>query len=255
MPSLSPELKSAMLSRLQSTTNTSGERVVLCGPVQLPIKVAGETVLFQWYAWLKHPGLPENPEDLLRVLPTLPLAKFQQSSVLTYGDFRAADVAKVRIHSICHTGDVFGSQRCDCGSQLTRAFEQIVEQGAGGVVYVADHEGRGIGLFSKAMTYVMQENGLDTAEANLRLGHPLDSRSYVDVAAVLRMLRTRPIVLLSNNPLKFDELQAHGIDIGGVESLFGTVSEHNLSYLQTKKMQFLHSLGLLVDPEHGEARL
>lgn len=251
MPSLSPELKSALLSRLQSTTNTNGERVFLCGPVQLPIKVGNDTVLFQWYAWLKHPGLPENPEDLLRVLPKLPLGQLQQSSVLTYGDFRAADVAKVRIHSICHTGDVFGSQRCDCGSQLSLAFEQIVEQGAGAVVYVADHEGRGIGLFSKAMTYVMQENGLDTAEANLRLGHPLDSRSYADVAAVLRMLRTEPIVLLSNNPLKFEKLQAHGIAIGGVESLFGTVSEHNRSYLQTKKLQFLHSLGLLMDAEPG----
>lgn len=242
MPSLTPQMKDMLLSRLQQTENAAGECIYLFGPVQMPIKIGEQLAQFQWYTWLKQPGLPDDPEELLKVLPKLPLAEVQQSSILTYGDFREADLAKVRIHSICNTGDIFGSQRCDCGSQLQRAFQRIVDYGVGAVVYVADHEGRGIGLFNKSLTYALQENGFDTAEANVKLGHPLDSRSYGDVAAMLRLLRPNPIVLLSNNPLKFEELQEHGIPIVRVESLLGTVSEYNRSYLHTKKVHFQHSL-------------
>ncbi|WP_373692362.1 GTP cyclohydrolase II [Cohnella silvisoli] len=243
---LTPELKKMLLSKLKKSVNPDGERIFLFGPVQMPIQIDGETFPFQWYTWLKHPDLPADSESLLNMLDRLPLAELQQSSVLTYGDYSDSELAKVRIHSICHTGDIFGSQRCDCGSQLHIAFQQIVEFGVGAIVYVANHEGRGIGLFNKSLTYALQEHGFDTAEANLSLGHNLDDRSYQDVAIVLNMLRSNPILLLSNNPLKRQSLGRHGVPVIGVENLHGVVSDFNRSYLQSKKHRFNHTLESLV---------
>lgn len=246
MHTLTPELKKMLLSKLKISVNSDGERIYLFGPVQMPIKIEERTFSFQWYTWLKHPELPEDLEELLEMLDQLPLADLQQSSVLTYGDFPAAELAKVRIHSICHTGDIFGSQRCDCGSQLQLAFEQIAVFGVGAIIYVANHEGRGIGLFNKSLTYALQEHGFDTAEANLRLGHNLDDRSYKDVASVLTTMRSNPILLLSNNPLKLESLRRLGVNITRVEKLHGVVSAFNRSYLQSKKHHFNHTLESLV---------
>ena len=235
-----------LLSKLRTAVNGDGEAIHLFGPVNMPIQIEEQTHSFQWYTWLTHPDLPSDPEALLDRINRLPLADWQQSSVLTYGDFSDAELAKVRIHSICHTGDIFGSQRCDCGSQLKSAFRQIVAFGAGAVVYVADHEGRGIGLFNKSLAYALQEHGFDTAEANLALGHLLDERSYQDVAVVLTLLRKSPIRLLSNNPEKLQSLRKHGVNVDGAETLHGDVSDFNRSYLEIKKQRFNHTLETLV---------
>ena len=246
MNTLTPEIKKALLAKLKLVVNSEGERIYLFGPVRMPITLADSIYSFQWYSWLKNPELPEDPEQLLETLVRLPLAELQQSSVLTYGDFQGAEKAKVRIHSICHTGDIFGSLRCDCGSQLHSAIEQIANFGAGAIIYAANHEGRGIGLFNKALTYELQDLGFDTAEANLRLGHNLDDRSYKDVATVLTTLRSKPIILLSNNPLKSESLRKHGVGVTRVETLLGTVSDFNRAYLQSKKQRFNHTLESLV---------
>src|SRR5690606_2472238 len=135
------------------------------------------------------------------------LAEFQQSSVLVYGDFENDDDALIRMHSICHTGDIFGSKRCDCGFQLKESMHKIKEHVTGAIFYLANNEGRGIGLFSKAMAYILQENGYDTVEANEALGFVNDSRNYSDAIQVLKRLRSKPVTLITNNPLRLDALK------------------------------------------------
>src|SRR5690606_3902725 len=176
----------------------------------------------------------ENYQEIIDQLSSANLADYQQSSVLVYGDFKEADDALIRMHSICHTGDIFGSKRCDCGFQLKNSMKQIVESGTGALFYLANHEGRGIGLFSKAMAYVLQENGYDTVEANESLGFVDDSRNYEDAIAVLKTLRTKPITLLTNNPKKIHALENAGLPLAGRTALWGDKSEYNSKYLQTK---------------------
>jgi GTP cyclohydrolase II len=206
----------------------------LVGPIRMPINLDGETVIFQWYAWLAGDNLPHDTEGLLATLPSLNLAELQQSSVLVYGDFAETETANIRMHSICHTGDIFGSKRCDCGFQLKQSMRLIVESGSGALFYLANHEGRGIGLFSKAMTYLLQEQGYDTVDANLQLGFADDSRSYIEAVAVLQALRSKPVSLMTNNPKKLKALQSAGLRNVRHVNLWGDVSRHNLRYLQTK---------------------
>ena len=142
--------------------------------------------------------------------------------------------ALIRMHSICHTGDIFGSKRCDCGFQLKQSMQMIVENGSGALFYLANHEGRGIGLFSKAMAYILQENGSDTVEANEKLGFVDDSRNYSDAIEVLKALRSKPVTLITNNPKKLKALKDAGLSVSGRTPLWGDVSEYNERYLQTK---------------------
>ncbi|MBB6696024.1 GTP cyclohydrolase II RibA [Cohnella xylanilytica] len=212
-----------------------GERAIyLVGPIRLPVSLYEETVEFQWYCWLNCDEVTENFERIVEKLSSINLAEYQQSSVLAYGDFAGADSALIRLHSICHTGDIFGSQRCDCGYQLKRAMRKIVDHGAGALFYLANHEGRGIGLFSKAMAYVLQENGYDTVDANLKLGFADDSRIYSDAIQVLGTLRSKPVTLITNNPKKLDALRSAGLAVEGRVELWGGESEFNRNYLQTK---------------------
>jgi GTP cyclohydrolase II len=153
---------------------------------------------------------------------------------LVYGDFENEENAFIRMHSICHTGDIFGSKRCDCGYQLKQSMKMITDQGTGALFYLANHEGRGIGLFSKAMAYVLQEKGMDTVEANLALGFVDDSRNYDDAIEVLKVLRSKPVTLITNNPKKLEALQKAGLNVSSREPLWGDVSEFNEKYLQTK---------------------
>ena len=138
------------------------------------------------------------------------------------------------MHSICHTGDIFGSKRCDCGFQLKQSMQMIVNNGAGALFYLANHEGRGIGLFSKAMAYILQENGSDTVEANEKLGFVDDSRNYGDAIEVLKVLRSKPVTLITNNPKKVKALKDAGLAVAGRTPLWGDVSEYNEKYLHTK---------------------
>ena len=208
--------------------------IYLVGPIRLPVNLYGKTVIFQWYCWLNTAGESENIQQIIDNLSSANLAEYQQSSVLVYGDFENEEDALMRMHSICHTGDIFGSKRCDCGYQLKQSMQMIVDHGAGALFYLANHEGRGIGLFSKAMAYILQENGYDTVEANEGLGFVDDSRNYDDAIQVLKELRSKPVTLMTNNPKKLAALIDAGLPVSGRTSLWGDVSEFNEGYLQTK---------------------
>lgn len=208
--------------------------VYLVGPIRLPVNLYGETVIFQWYCWLNSNNENEDFQQIIDNLSSANLAEYQQSSVLVYGDFENDEEALIRMHSICHTGDIFGSKRCDCGFQLKQSMQMIVDHGSGALFYLANHEGRGIGLFSKAMAYILQENGYDTVEANESLGFVDDSRNYDDAIHVLKALRAKPVTLLTNNPKKLAALIDAGMPISGRTPLWGDVSEYNEAYLQTK---------------------
>jgi len=156
--------------------------------------------------------------------------------VLVMGDRASWARPLVRIHSSCLTGDVFGSQRCECGPQFVSAVERIADDPAGGMlVYMAGHEGRGIGLWAKAATYLLQDAGENTYQANRTLGLPEDSRDFSDAAALLKYFHGhKPIRLLTNNPKKIDDLAAEGLtQIERVKHVTG-ISAANRDYLKAK---------------------
>jgi 3,4-dihydroxy 2-butanone 4-phosphate synthase / GTP cyclohydrolase II len=160
----------------------------------------------------------------------------------------SADVL-VRMHSECLTGDVFGSQRCDCGAQLAAAMAAIAAEGRGIVLYLRGHEGRGIGLLSKLRAYQLQDAGADTVDANLELGLPADAREYSTGAQMLADLGVRSLRLLTNNPAKLAGLSGFGIEITGRVSLPVAATEDNLRYLIAKRDRLGHQLDNLVLPE------
>ena len=147
----------------------------------------------------------------------------------------------VRMHSECLTGDVFGSQRCDCGSQLHRAMAMVAEEGRGAVLYLRQ-EGRGIGLAHKIHAYALQEAGLDTVEANERLGFDPDLRDYSAAAHMLRDLGATRIRLLTNNPHKVEELEKYGITVAERIPLQIPPGAHNERYLRAKRDKLGHLL-------------
>lgn len=236
---LEPKVLDILKEKIQYIETDEGA-TYLVGPIQLPVNLYGETVIFEWYCWLNRCEATENYQEIIDQLSSANLAEHQQSSVLVYGDFENADDALVRMHSICHTGDIFGSKRCDCGYQLKQSMQNIVDHGTGALFYLANHEGRGIGLFSKAMAYVLQENGYDTVEANEGLGFVDDSRNYEDAIHVLKTLRTKPVKLMTNNPKKLEAMKNAGLPVSGRESLWGDKSEFNEKYLQTKVQRSGH---------------
>jgi len=150
----------------------------------------------------------------------------------------------VRIHSECLTGDVFGSKRCDCGPQLQEAIRLIEENGNGYVIYLRDHEGRGIGLAGKIRAYVLQDAGQDTVEANISIGQPVDDRTYEDAVAILNRLALKDLTLLTNNPEKISGLNNQGLN-AKIQSLQVSANEHNKKYLETKRDKLNHALGAL----------
>jgi 3,4-dihydroxy 2-butanone 4-phosphate synthase/GTP cyclohydrolase II len=155
-----------------------------------------------------------------------------------------ADVL-VRMHSECLTGDVFGSQRCDCGAQLDAAMAAIAAEGRGVVLYLRGHEGRGIGLLSKLRAYQLQDNGADTVDANLELGLPADAREYSTGAQMLADLGVGPLRLLTNNPDKVRGLSGFGIEVTGRVPLPVAATPDNLRYLIAKRDRLGHQLGEL----------
>jgi GTP cyclohydrolase II len=151
------------------------------------------------------------------------------------------DVPLVRPHSECLTGDVFGSQRCDCGPQLREAAERITA--TGGYLLYLRQEGRGIGLYDKLDAYTLQDSGLDTYEANVALGHAPDERDYTVAAQMLRALGVSTVTLLSNNPDKAAQLEQLGVAVAARVSTAMHLSEANASYLATKARNGHHGLG------------
>lgn len=148
----------------------------------------------------------------------------------------------VRIHSECLTGDVFGSRRCDCGQQLHNSMRMIQEAGRGIIVYLRGQEGRGIGLIEKLKAYALQDQGLDTIDANLALGQPADAREYDTGAQILRDLGVRSLSIMSNNPLKCEALKEHGLGVTGRVSVPVEINDDNARYLATKRDRMGHEL-------------
>ena len=160
---------------------------------------------------------------------------------LVRGEIDPKQPVLVRVHSECLTGDVFGSRRCDCGSQLHQALKQIADHGSGVLVYMRQ-EGRGIGLPAKIHAYKLQESGLDTVQANKRLGFPMDLREYGLGAQILSDLGVRKIRLLTNNPRKMVGLSGHGLEIVGRVPIKSKPHAQNARYLRTKKRKMGHLL-------------
>ncbi|MFD9563443.1 bifunctional 3,4-dihydroxy-2-butanone-4-phosphate synthase/GTP cyclohydrolase II [Streptomyces sp. NPDC059994] len=161
---------------------------------------------------------------------------------LVHGEIGDGEDVLVRVHSECLTGDIFRSQRCDCGPQLQASMERITEAGRGVVVYLRGHEGRGIGLLSKLRAYELQEQGRDTLDANLELGLPADARDYAAGAQILENLGVRSLRLMTNNPEKTTALVRHGLKVTGREPMPVQAGEHNLRYLRTKRDRMGHDL-------------
>jgi len=162
---------------------------------------------------------------------------------MVMGNVRNQDDVLVRVHSECFTGDVLGSRRCDCGEQLQRSLQMIAQEGSGVLVYLRQ-EGRGIGLLDKLRAYNLQDEGYDTVEANLALGHQADERDYTAAALILADLQVRSIRLLTNNPSKLIELEALGISVNARVPLEGTVHAENAHYLFTKAFRMNHLFDL-----------
>jgi 3,4-dihydroxy 2-butanone 4-phosphate synthase/GTP cyclohydrolase II len=166
------------------------------------------------------------------------------------GDPAGMSDVLVRVHSECLTGDVLGSRRCDCGEQLNLALAEISRAGSGVLVYLRGHEGRGIGLSHKLRAYQLQDDeGLDTVDANLAQGLPVDSREYGVGAQILRDIGVTSVRLMTNNPAKFTGLTDYGISITGRVPLRVPPNQHNASYLRTKAARLDHQLGDVPDEE------
>ncbi|MEU1471834.1 bifunctional 3,4-dihydroxy-2-butanone-4-phosphate synthase/GTP cyclohydrolase II [Streptomyces sp. NPDC005761] len=161
---------------------------------------------------------------------------------LVHGDIGDGEDVLVRVHSECLTGDIFRSQRCDCGPQLQASMRRITEEGRGIVVYLRGHEGRGIGLLSKLRAYELQERGVDTLDANLELGLPADARDYAAGAQILKDLGVHSLRLMTNNPEKTAAVLRHGLAVTGREPMPVQAGEHNLRYLRTKRDRMGHDL-------------
>ncbi len=164
---------------------------------------------------------------------------------LVYGDpasLSDGEPVLTRVHSECLTGDVFGSERCDCGTQLASAMDQIVAEGRGVVIYLRGHEGRGIGLLAKLQAYQLQDGGRDTVDANLDLGLPADARHYGTATQILRDLGVASVRLLTNNPDKTHSLESYGIPVAERIGLSTRPNDHNLAYLLTKRDRMGHHL-------------
>ncbi len=176
---------------------------------------------------------------------TFDLIPFRQKSngmehvALIKGEFDSNEPVMVRVHSSCVTGDIFGSKRCDCGQQLEKAMECIEKEGKGALIYM-NQEGRGIGLFNKIKAYKLQEEGMDTVEANLELGFEEDERDYGVGAQIIRELGIRKMRLMTNNPVKRIGLEGYGLEIVENVPLEIEPNEHNSFYMQTKKEKMGH---------------
>ena len=231
--------------RVEAGTLPAGSHTIsILGPIPLPLRLCGSNFDVQWYACVRNTELgkiEELADDLReqqgqRSFATL-ASYMAVNSVMIIGDPTTWTNPLVRVHSSCLTGDVFGSERCECGPQMHAALERITSDEQGGIlVYMAGHEGRGIGLWAKAATYLLQDAGEDTYQANLTLGLPADSRDFSDAAALLKhFLGGTPLRLLTNNPKKVNDLAGFGIEgITRVKHVTG-VTDSNRRYLSAKQ--------------------
>ena len=165
----------------------------------------------------------------------------KEHMALVKGDVANRENVPVRIHSECFTGDVLGSRRCDCGEQLAMAMQLIDDAGVGVLIYLRQ-EGRGIGLLKKLQAYNLQDNGMDTVDANIHLGHLADEREYGIAALILESLQIKSIKLMTNNPEKIDAMQKLDINVSGRIPLESVAHNDNVGYLKTKAKKMAHML-------------
>jgi GTP cyclohydrolase II/3,4-dihydroxy 2-butanone 4-phosphate synthase/GTP cyclohydrolase II len=193
----------------------------------LPIEFQGQELMLEAHAYRG-----ETDEEQILALVHRDADKFNGS----------APIPVVRVHSGCVTGDIFHSLRCDCYQQLQAALKIISEVPYGAIIYVPYHEGRGIGLFKKIQAYALQDQGLDTVEANIEVGAPIDSRDYGLTARVLADLEMPEIKLLSNNPAKEQALKSNGIRVVERLPIVAMPNKFNERYLETKRARMAHKL-------------
>lgn len=198
---------------------------------------------------LTHETVVEKGEEVdmptadghFRLIPFRQPENGLEHIALLKGDISGEEPVLVRVHSSCATGDIFGSLRCECGEQLHLALQAIEKEGRGALIYL-NQEGRGIGLMDKIKAYKLQENGLDTVDANLHLGHKADERDYGVGANILHSLGIRKMRLLTNNPVKRIGLEGYGIDVTEIVPLEVEPNEYNRGYMHTKKVRMGHNL-------------
>ncbi len=178
-----------------------------------------------------------------RLIPFRQKSNGLEHIAIIKGDVADGEPVLVRVHSSCATGDIFGSMRCDCGHQLHKAMEMIEQEGRGAIVYLSQ-EGRGIGLMEKIRAYKLQEEGLDTVEANIHLGHKADERDYGVGAQILNLLGIRKMRLMTNNPVKRKGLEGFGLEVVENVPIEVGTNPYNLRYMTTKKLRMGHDLHL-----------
>ncbi|MCF0236070.1 MAG: bifunctional 3,4-dihydroxy-2-butanone-4-phosphate synthase/GTP cyclohydrolase II [Bacteroidaceae bacterium] len=201
---------------------------------------------------LQEESLVERGEEVnmptdhgsFRLIPFRQKSNGLEHVVLFKGKWAPGEPILVRVHSSCVTGDIFGSQRCDCGEQLHRSMELVEREGKGMILYL-NQEGRGIGLMAKIAAYKLQEEGYDTVDANVHLGYDPDQRDYGVGAQILRSLGVTKIRLITNNPIKRVGLEAYGLEIVENVPMEIQPNENNERYLRTKKERMDHSLRML----------
>jgi 3,4-dihydroxy 2-butanone 4-phosphate synthase/GTP cyclohydrolase II len=203
---------------------------VLANPVS-PIKEATQ-FNFEWAQLPLRSGMWK--------IATFPGLRQREHAVIAFGE--SAKTPMVRIHSECFTGDVVHSQRCDCGEQLEQSINLIQEHGYGYIIYLRDHEGRGIGLTEKIKAYQLQDQGMDTIDANLHLGHEIDARDWSDAIAIVKALQITGVQLLTNNPNKVAALKGGGITVTQ-KPLVIVSNKFNEKYLATKEEKLGHTRG------------
>jgi 3,4-dihydroxy 2-butanone 4-phosphate synthase/GTP cyclohydrolase II len=187
------------------------------------------------FAWAELPLQTGNWK-----IATFPGPGQREHAVIAYGD--SGNQPMVRIHSECFTGDILHSLRCDCGEQLEQAINLIQDHGYGYIIYLRDHEGRGIGLTEKIKAYQLQDQGMDTIDANLHLGHEIDARDWSDAIAIVQALQISHVQLLTNNPNKVAALKNSGITVTQ-RPLVIVSNKFNEKYLATKEEKLGHTRG------------
>jgi 3,4-dihydroxy 2-butanone 4-phosphate synthase/GTP cyclohydrolase II len=187
------------------------------------------------FAWAELPLQTGNWK-----IATFPGLRQREHAVIAYGD--AGNQPMVRIHSECFTGDILHSLRCDCGEQLEQSINLIQDHGYGYIIYLRDHEGRGIGLTEKIKAYQLQDQGMDTIDANLHLGHEIDAREWSDAVAIVQALQISHVQLLTNNPNKVAALRNSGITVTQ-RQLVIVSNKFNEKYLTTKEEKLGHTRG------------
>lgn len=198
---------------------------------------------------LQRDSLVERGEEVdmptefgnFRLIPFRQKSNGLEHIALIKGEWSAEEAVLVRMHSSCMTGDIFGSRRCECGEQLHKAMAAIEAEGKGAIVYM-NQEGRGIGLMNKIKAYKLQEQGMDTVDANLHLGFNADERDYGVGASILREIGVTKIRLMSNNPIKRVGLEGYGLEIVENVPIEVSVNVHNERYMKTKKERMGHNL-------------